>query len=237
MCFRVLLTLPYHASGPTKRIAKSLFSMVLRFFFCFLQNMQKWAYSLNLSSLRLRYRLAFSAVTVSVMIFISSSLPSVDKGKHACQRVFPALFALFALAGASPPAAQKPKITRRSIAGRCGQFCRSRNVFRQGKARREYCRIVKGLDAVWAHFCPAKPCLPSSIDGTVCNQIRKPTVQTRPRTALSMHSASAGSQSRVFIICTSGFVPRSVMPVSIWLICAAPTSVIAASRSCVRFFR
>ena len=188
----------------------------------------------------------FASVTVQACLpcrdsirddFISSSLPSIDKGKHACQRVFPALFALFALAGASPPAAQKPKITRRSIAGRCGQFCRSRNVSRQGKARREYCRIVKGLDAVWAHFCPAKPCLPSSIDGTVCDQIRKPTVQTRPRTALSMHSASAGSQSRVFIICTSGFVLRSVMPVSIWLICAAPTSVIAASHSCVRFFR
>ena len=27
------------------------------------------------------------------------------------------------------------------------------------------CRIVKGLDAVWAHFCPPKPCLPLSIDG------------------------------------------------------------------------
>ena len=27
------------------------------------------------------------------------------------------------------------------------------------------CRIVKGLDAVWAHFCPTKPCLPLSIDG------------------------------------------------------------------------
>ena len=101
-------------------------------------------------------------------------LPSIDKGKHACQRVFPALFALFALAGASPPASQKPKITRRSIAGRCGQFCRSRNVSRQGKARREYCRIVKGLDAVWAHFCPSKPCLPSSIDGMVRDRGRGP---------------------------------------------------------------
>ena len=29
------------------------------------------------------------------------------------------------------------------------------------------CRIVKGLDAVWAHFCPSKPCLPLSIDGNV----------------------------------------------------------------------
>ena len=26
-------------------------------------------------------------------------------------------------------------------------------------------RIVKGLDAVWAHFCPSKPCLPLSFDG------------------------------------------------------------------------
>ena len=100
-------------------------------------------------------------------------LPSIDKGKPACQRVFPALFALFALAGASPPASQKPKITRRSIAGRCGQFCRSRNVSRRGKARREYCRIVKGLDAVWAHFCPSKPCLPSSIDGKRKNKSGK----------------------------------------------------------------
>ena len=28
------------------------------------------------------------------------------------------------------------------------------------------CRIAKGLDAVWAHFCPSKPCLPLSTDGT-----------------------------------------------------------------------
>ena len=32
------------------------------------------------------------------------------------------------------------------------------------------CRIVKGLDAVWAHFCPPKPCLPLSIDGTFHNK-------------------------------------------------------------------
>ena len=29
------------------------------------------------------------------------------------------------------------------------------------------CRIVKGLDAVWAHFCPPKPCLPLSSDGKI----------------------------------------------------------------------
>ena len=54
-------------------------------------------------------------------LFLSSStIPSLDKGKHACQHVLPALFVLFALAGASPPASQKPKITRKYIAGGCG---------------------------------------------------------------------------------------------------------------------
>ena len=71
-------------------------------------------------------------------VFYIMILPSIDEGKHVCQRVFPALFALFALAGVSlapkerrsaasaricrlsPPASQKPKITRKYIAGRCG---------------------------------------------------------------------------------------------------------------------
>ena len=48
-----------------------------------------------------------------------SMVPLINKSKHALQRVFPALFALFALACASKPASQKPKITRKSIAGRC----------------------------------------------------------------------------------------------------------------------
>jgi len=46
-------------------------------------------------------------------------LPLINKGKRACQRVFPALFALFGLTGASPSAPQKTKITRKSIADRC----------------------------------------------------------------------------------------------------------------------
>ena len=29
------------------------------------------------------------------------------------------------------------------------------------------CRIAKGLDAVWVHFCPSKPCLPLSTDGII----------------------------------------------------------------------
>ncbi len=47
------------------------------------------------------------------------------------------------------------------------QFCWSGNVFRRGKTRREYCRIIKGLDEVWAHFLPSKPCLPLSSDGMI----------------------------------------------------------------------
>ena len=53
------------------------------------------------------------------LTIMQHDVPSINKGKYACQRVFPALFALFALVGASPPASQKPKITRKSIAGRC----------------------------------------------------------------------------------------------------------------------
>ena len=41
------------------------------------------------------------------------------------------------------------------------------------------CRIVKGLDAVWAHFCPSKPCLPLSIDGILMVTQRKMVVNTR----------------------------------------------------------
>ena len=69
-----------------------------------------------------------------------------------------------------------------SLAGAL-QFCRSRNVPRQGKTCREYCRILKGLDAVWGHFCQSKPWLPLSIDGTdtarnrsACNRTARKTV-------------------------------------------------------------
>ena len=50
-------------------------------------------------------------------------VPSIDMGKYACQRAFSALFALFGLAGVSPPASQKAKITRKSIADRCTAVC------------------------------------------------------------------------------------------------------------------
>ncbi len=73
---------------------------------------------------RLLLLLQFRALTVPAplhnQLSFSYTIPSIDKGKHACQRVFPLLFALFALAGARPPASQKLKIIRKYIAGRCG---------------------------------------------------------------------------------------------------------------------
>ena len=68
-----------------------------------------------------------------------------------------------------------------SLAGAL-QFCRSRNVPRQGKTCRGYCRILKGLDAVWGHFCPSKPWLPLSIDGTETAQNRSACNRTARKT-------------------------------------------------------
>ena len=66
-----------------------------------------------------------------------SSLPSVDKGKQACCRDFSALFVLFALAGVSPPAVQKPKITRKCIAGRCEAVLSEQKCVQARKGTRE----------------------------------------------------------------------------------------------------
>ena len=68
----------------------------------------------------------------------SSLIPSIDKGRHACQRAFAALFVLLTLTGVSPPAAQKPKNSRKSFADRCEAVLSRRNMSRQGKVRREY---------------------------------------------------------------------------------------------------
>ena len=45
------------------------------------------------------------------------------------------------------------------------QFCRTEMCPDKKRPAENTCRIVKGLDVVWAHFCPSKPCLPLSIDG------------------------------------------------------------------------
>ena len=53
-----------------------------------------------------------------------------------------------------------------SLAG-AKQFCRAEMCSGKERPAGNTCRISKGLDAVWAHFCPSKPCLPLSIDGMV----------------------------------------------------------------------
>ena len=57
--------------------------------------------------------------------------------------------------GVSPPAPKKTENISKSTVGRCLQFCRSGFLLRQGKARREYCCIVKGFNAAWAKICPS----------------------------------------------------------------------------------
>ncbi len=57
--------------------------------------------------------------------------------------------------GVSPPAPKKTENISKSTVGRCSQFCRSGFLLRQGKARREYCCIVKGFNAAWAKICPS----------------------------------------------------------------------------------
>ena len=47
------------------------------------------------------------------------------------------------------------------------QFCRAEMCPDKGRPAGNTCRISKGLDAVWAYFCPSKPCLPLSTDGIV----------------------------------------------------------------------
>ena len=70
---------------------------------------------------------------------------------------------LFTVVDADPPASQNT-LENPSLAGAL-QFCRSRNSFSQGKPLDHTCRMVEGLDAVWANFCPSKPRLPSFIGG------------------------------------------------------------------------
>ena len=47
------------------------------------------------------------------------------------------------------------------------------------------CRIVKGLDAVWTHFCPPKPCLPLSIDGKKINWFTQKIIGSQPAVTFS----------------------------------------------------
>ena len=50
------------------------------------------------------------------------------------------------------------------------QFCRAEMCPDKERPAGNTCRISKGHDAVWAHFCPSKPCLPLSIDGILIDE-------------------------------------------------------------------
>ena len=76
-----------------------------------------------------------------------------------------------------------------SLAG-AEQFAGAEMCPDKKKPTENTCCIVKGLDAVWAHFCPSKPCLPLSIDGTFVSlqllrqeKRRDPNVRTAPERA------------------------------------------------------
>ena len=47
------------------------------------------------------------------------------------------------------------------------------------------CRIVKGLDAVWAHFCPSKPCLLLSSDGKKISRFTQKIIGAQPAVPFS----------------------------------------------------
>jgi len=93
------------------------------------------------------------------------------------------------LAPASLRLKNQKSLEKPSLTG-AKQFGRSRNVSRQEKARREYRRIAKGLDAVWAHFGPSKPRLPLSTDGKEASMNQKELNEIRRRFKLDKNSIS-----------------------------------------------
>ena len=60
-----------------------------------------------------------------------------------------------------------------SLAGAKQFYCAEMCPGKEGPAGNT-CRISKGRDAAWAHFCPAKPCLPLLTDG---NAVRNGVVK------------------------------------------------------------
>ena len=96
---------------------------------------------------------------------IQNIVPSVDKGKHACQCAFAALLPFSPWrAPARLRLKSQKSLGNPSLAG-AKQFCRAEMCPDKERPARNTCRISNGLDAVWAYFCPSKPCLPLSTDG------------------------------------------------------------------------
>ena len=156
-------------SSPTSATNKENRKIIVfnGFAILFLQNMQKWAYSLYLSSLRLRCRLAFRAVTVSVMILFHPRYHRLTRANTPAsvsfQRFLP--FSPWRAPARLRLKSQK-SLEDPSLAG-TGSFAGAEMCPDKERPAENTCRIVKGLDAVWAHFCPSKPCLPLSTDGNV----------------------------------------------------------------------
>ncbi len=116
------------------------------------------------------------------LLCVTFIIPSIDKGKHACQRVFPALFALFALACASKPASQKAKITRKYIAGRCGAVLSEQKCVQTRKDPQRILAVLsRGLtqygriSARQNRVCPCQSMVTSSVGGDRHAPLSPPT--------------------------------------------------------------
>ncbi len=145
-------------------------------------------------------RMSFEYYPISVL-FCQSFLPSINKGKHACQRVLGVLFVLLALAGASPPRLKSQKSLENPSPAGTKQFYRAEMCPGKEGPAGNTCRISKGRDAAWAHFCPAKPYLPLSIDGTRC------AAKERAASAALSHSISSFHRVNRFL---SPCTPKTV---------------------------
>ncbi len=147
----------------------------------------------------------------------TSFLPSFDKGKHARRRVFPALFVLFVLAGASPPASQKPKITRKYIAGRCIAVLSEQKCVQTRKGPQVILAVLpRGLtqygriSARQNRVCPCQSMV-AEMQASIAyfpTQKREKMVSTRSsRTCLPFSSPSAASAASQSVSTTSGVIP------------------------------
>lgn len=145
------------------------------------------------------------------------TVPSIDKGKHACQRVFPLLFALFALAGARPPASQKLKIIRKYIAGRCGAVLPEQKWVQTRKDPQRILAVLSRGLTQYGHISARQnrvcPCQSMVAEMQVSiayfpTQKREKMVSTRSsRTCLPFSSPSAASAASQSVSTTSGVMP------------------------------
>ena len=143
---------------------------------------------------------------------VSSRLPSIDNGKHACQHVFSALFVLLVLAGVSPPASQKPKITRKYITGRCKAVLPEQKCV---QARKVTLRILAVLSRDFTQYgrISARQNRVSLCQSMVCTRIKygrripppvKVNIQAQPALA-----APAASSSGTYTLLMSAPTPLS----------------------------